>query len=133
MDNLTRPGLLLGGDKHTFGDLFYQPTILTGVKKGMDCFEEEIFGPVVSVLRFDREEEAIAIANDCNMGLAAYFFSRDVNQGCIHFLLLIRKHRSSSELNYANLLSTVVILLIYWVALRLVGRVFVCLLLELAP
>ena len=53
----------------------------------MDCFEEEIFGPVVSVLRFDREEEAIAIANDCNMGLAAYFFSRDVNQGCIHFSL----------------------------------------------
>ena len=69
-----------GGDKHKFGDLFYQPTILTGVKKGMDCFEEEIFGPVVSVLKFDKEEEAIAIANDCNMGLAAYFFSRDVNQ-----------------------------------------------------
>ena len=53
----------------------------------MDCFEEEIFGPVVSVLRFDREEEAIAIANDCNMGLAAYFFSRDVNQGCTYSLL----------------------------------------------
>ena len=53
----------------------------------MDCFAEEIFGPVVSVLKFDAEEEAIKIANDCNMGLAAYFFSRDVNQGrnSIHF------------------------------------------------
>ena len=57
------------------------------MKKDMECFAEEIFGPVVSVLKFDKEEEAIAIANDCNMGLAAYFFSRDVNQGhnSIHY------------------------------------------------
>ena len=63
----------------------------------MDCFAEEIFGPVVSVLKFDKEEEALAIANDCDMGLAAYFFSRDVSQGrdrqftsvhSLHFSLL---------------------------------------------
>ena len=68
----------------------------------MDCFAEEIFGPVVSVLKFDKEEEAIAIANDCNMGLAAYFFSRDVNQGhnsfedFIECLKLYDKHENGT-------------------------------------
>jgi len=82
VDSAKKSGVkvVTGGDKHKFGDLYYQPTILTGVKKDMDCFAEEIFGPVVSVLKFDKEEEALAIANDCDMGLAAYFFSRDVSQ-----------------------------------------------------
>ena len=74
---------MVGGDKHKFGKLYYQPTILTGVQRDMDCFAEEIFGPIVSVLKFDTEEEAINIANDCNMGLAAYCWRATLSQWMI--------------------------------------------------
>lgn len=72
--------ITLGGEKDKFGDLYYKPTILTGVGKDMDCFKEEIFGPVVSILKFNTEVEAVTLANDTKMGLAAYFFSTNVNQ-----------------------------------------------------
>lgn len=51
-------------------NLFYEPTILTNVKQGMPAFDEEIFGPVVSIITFETEEEAVKLANASERGLA---------------------------------------------------------------
>ena len=69
-----------GGSKHDMGDLFYKPTILTDITPQMEVFQDEIFGPVLSIARFNTEEEALAIANDCRVGLAGYFYSNDMRQ-----------------------------------------------------
>ncbi|CAM3932605.1 NAD-dependent succinate-semialdehyde dehydrogenase [Aeromonas bestiarum] len=70
--------LLLGGEAHPAGPLFYQPTILGKVDKRNPILQEEIFGPVAPLVRFETEAEAIAIANDTPYGLAAYFYGRDI-------------------------------------------------------
>ncbi len=59
---------------------FFQPTVIAGVETGMDILQEEIFGPVAPVTRFETEEEAIRLANDTRYGLAAYFYGRDVGR-----------------------------------------------------
>ncbi|MDT8399419.1 MAG: NAD-dependent succinate-semialdehyde dehydrogenase [Pseudomonadales bacterium] len=59
---------------------FYPPTVLTDVEAGMAICTEEIFGPVAALQKFSTEEQAIAIANDTTMGLAAYFYARDINR-----------------------------------------------------
>ncbi len=70
--------VLVGGEAHPAGPLFYRPTILTGVGKGNPILDEEIFGPVAPLVRFETEDEAIALANDTPYGLAAYFYGRDI-------------------------------------------------------
>ncbi|MFQ2291699.1 NAD-dependent succinate-semialdehyde dehydrogenase [Aeromonas enteropelogenes] len=70
--------VLLGGEAHPAGPLFYQPTILGEVKGDNPILQEEIFGPVAPLVRFDAEEQAIALANDTPYGLAAYFYGRDI-------------------------------------------------------
>ncbi|MGY3901295.1 NAD-dependent succinate-semialdehyde dehydrogenase [Aeromonas lusitana] len=70
--------VLVGGEPHPAGPLFYSPTILTGVAKGNPILDEEIFGPVAPLVRFETEAEAIALANDTPYGLAAYFYGRDI-------------------------------------------------------
>ena len=70
--------VLLGGEAHPAGPLFYQPTILGKVDKTNPILQEEIFGPVAPLVRFETEAEAIAIANDTPYGLAAYFYGRDI-------------------------------------------------------
>ncbi|MFM5439775.1 NAD-dependent succinate-semialdehyde dehydrogenase [Aeromonas enteropelogenes] len=70
--------VLLGGEAHPAGPLFYQPTILGEVKGDNPILLEEIFGPVAPLVRFDTEEQAIALANDTPYGLAAYFYGRDI-------------------------------------------------------
>ena len=57
-----------------------EPTILTNVNVDMRVFREEIFGPVAPLFRFETEEEAIAIANDTEFGLACYFYARDLGR-----------------------------------------------------
>jgi len=67
-----------GGKPHALGGTFYEPTVLTGVTTQMKLAREEIFGPVAPLFRFEREEEAIAMANDTEYGLAAYFYTSDL-------------------------------------------------------
>jgi len=73
--------LALGGQKATGGVLdhgyFYQPTIFTNVKAGSRLEQEEIFGPVLSVIEYQTEEEAIALANDSMYGLGGGVWSRN--------------------------------------------------------
>jgi len=57
---------------------YFAPTVLTGVTPAMRVAREEIFGPVAPVLRFESEEEVIALANDTEYGLASYFYTRDM-------------------------------------------------------
>lgn len=61
--------------------LFYQPTVLSGVKPGMRVFEEEVFGPVASVLTFSSEDQAVELANNTAGSLAAAVISRSVSRG----------------------------------------------------
>ena len=70
--------VLTGGRRHALGGTFYEPTVIAGVTPDMKCAREETFGPVAPPVRFQTEAEAIAMANDTEFGLAAYFFSRDV-------------------------------------------------------
>jgi len=70
--------VLTGGRRSEAGGNFYEPTVLTGVKTGMKILGEETFGPVAPVMAFDTVDEAIALANDTEFGLAAYFYSRDL-------------------------------------------------------
>jgi len=70
----------LGGAPHALGGCYYQPTVLTDVTADMAVFRNEIFGPVSPVVRFSTEEEAIALANDTEFGLASYFYTRDIGR-----------------------------------------------------
>jgi succinate-semialdehyde dehydrogenase/glutarate-semialdehyde dehydrogenase len=70
--------IAFGGQRSEVGELFYQPTILTGVTNDMPIAANEIFGPVSPIIAFETEEEAIELANDTEYGLAAYFYSRDI-------------------------------------------------------
>ncbi|OQW84065.1 MAG: succinate-semialdehyde dehydrogenase (NADP(+)) [Proteobacteria bacterium ST_bin15] len=67
-----------GGKRHALGGTFYEPTVLTDVTTQMKLAREEIFGPVAPLFRFEREDEAIAMANDTEYGLAAYFYTSDL-------------------------------------------------------
>lgn len=64
--------LICGGKISPLGPNFYEPTILTGVNPEMRIFREEIFGPVVSIITFDTDDDAIRLANYTHYGLAAY-------------------------------------------------------------
>ena len=69
--------LATGGKRHALGRTFYHPTVLTHVNKDMKIANEETFGPVSALFRFSTEDEAIAMSNDTEFGLAAYFYTRD--------------------------------------------------------
>jgi succinate-semialdehyde dehydrogenase / glutarate-semialdehyde dehydrogenase len=71
---------MLGGHRHALGGTFYEPTILTGVTPHMDIAREEIFGPVATLTKFKGEDEAVRLANDTEVGLAAYFYARDLGR-----------------------------------------------------
>ncbi|CAK5275584.1 unnamed protein product [Mycena citricolor] len=70
----------LGGTKRTGKGFFVDPTIFTDVQPNMKIVKEEIFGPVLSIGRFETEEEAIKLANDTSYGLGAGLHSNDANQ-----------------------------------------------------
>uniref|UniRef100_A0A674P906 Succinate-semialdehyde dehydrogenase, mitochondrial n=1 Tax=Takifugu rubripes TaxID=31033 RepID=A0A674P906_TAKRU len=78
-DAVSQGAKVLTGGRRLEGS-FVEPTLLTDVTTNMLCMKEETFGPLVPVVRFNTEDEAVAIANASNMGLAGYFFSQDVRQ-----------------------------------------------------
>lgn len=72
--------ILCGGKPHELDGLFFEPTILIGANRDMLLAEEETFGPVAPLFSFQTEKEAIDLANDTNMGLASYFYSKDMGR-----------------------------------------------------
>jgi succinate-semialdehyde dehydrogenase / glutarate-semialdehyde dehydrogenase len=69
-----------GGGSHALGGTFFQPTVLTGATADMRLADEETFGPVAPIFRFGSEDEALALANATESGLAAYLFTRDLGR-----------------------------------------------------
>ncbi len=94
--------LTLGGRRLVEGDyakgFFVQPTVFEGVEKDMHIFQEEIFGPVLCVLPFEDEDDAVSIANDTKFGLAGDVWSRNltrimkVSQGIRTGTLWVNRH-----------------------------------------
>jgi succinate-semialdehyde dehydrogenase/glutarate-semialdehyde dehydrogenase len=72
--------IVVGGHRHALGGSFYEPTVLADVTTAMKVTREETFGPVAPLFRFSSDAEAIQMANDTEFGLAAYFYSRDINR-----------------------------------------------------
>ncbi len=71
--------VVTGGKRSELGGTYFQPTVLSGVSKGMKVLSEETFGPVAPIIAFDTIDEGIALANDTEFGLAAYFYARDIS------------------------------------------------------
>ena len=69
-----------GGKRHTLGGTFFEPTVVADATTEMAIAREEVFGPVAPVFRFETEQEAIAMANDTEFGLAAYLYTRDMGR-----------------------------------------------------
>ncbi|KEQ53840.1 NAD-dependent succinate-semialdehyde dehydrogenase [Sphingobium chlorophenolicum] len=72
--------VVTGGRPAPDGPRFFAPTVLRDVRPGMQVLEEETFGPLAPLVKFDEEGEAIALANDSEFGLAAYFYARDIGR-----------------------------------------------------
>lgn len=72
--------VVVGGHRHALGGRFFEPTVLTGVTPAMAVAREETFGPIAPLFKFATESEAIALANDTEFGLAAYFYGRDIGR-----------------------------------------------------
>jgi succinate-semialdehyde dehydrogenase/glutarate-semialdehyde dehydrogenase len=72
---------VLGGELPEGEGFFYPPTILTNVTEDMPAYDEELFGPVASVIKVKGEEEAIAVANSTPFGLGGAVFTRDIEHG----------------------------------------------------
>lgn len=72
--------VLQGGERHALGSSFFQPTLITGATADMLVAQEETFGPVAALFRFESEEEVITMANDTEYGLACYLYTRDLGR-----------------------------------------------------
>ena len=72
--------VLTGGLPHDLGGTFFQPTIVTGVTQDMLVAQDETFGPLAPLFKFEDEAEVIAMANDTIFGLASYFYAKDLSR-----------------------------------------------------
>jgi succinate-semialdehyde dehydrogenase/glutarate-semialdehyde dehydrogenase len=72
--------VIVGGKRHALGGLFYEPTVIANCDTRMKVAHEETFGPLAPLFRFETEEEAIRLANDAEVGLASYFYARDLGR-----------------------------------------------------
>ncbi|PRY72363.1 NAD-dependent succinate-semialdehyde dehydrogenase [Halomonas ventosae] len=104
-DALDKGGrLVCGGEPHALGGTFFQPTIIADVTEEMKVATEETFGPLAPVFRFETEEQAIAMANATEFGLAAYFYARDyrriwhVMEGLEYGMVAVNEGILSTEL-----------------------------------
>src|SRR6476660_4645142 len=72
--------ILTGGKRHALGQTFFEPTVLANMSRDAKVAQEETFGPLAPLFRFETDEEALHLANDTEFGLASYFYSRDVGR-----------------------------------------------------
>lgn len=72
--------VIQGGKRHELGNTFFEPTVLKDVTSEMLVTNEETFGPVAPLFKFETEAEVLAAANDTIFGLASYFYSNDLNR-----------------------------------------------------
>ncbi|MEV4778843.1 NAD-dependent succinate-semialdehyde dehydrogenase [Burkholderia sp. LMU1-1-1.1] len=80
-DALDKGGrLLAGGKRHALGHGYFQPTVIADISPDMLVATEETFGPLAPLFRFKTDDEALALANDTEFGLASYFYSRDIGR-----------------------------------------------------
>lgn len=78
-DAVQRGAKVLAGGKRMQGN-FFEPTVLGEVPLDADCMSQETFGPMGALIKFKTEQEVIERANDTEVGLAGYFYSRDVGR-----------------------------------------------------
>ncbi|WP_281973553.1 NAD-dependent succinate-semialdehyde dehydrogenase [Ruegeria faecimaris] len=72
--------ILTGGLPHDLGGTFFEPTIVTGVTQDMLVAQDETFGPLAPLFKFEDEDDVIAMANDTIFGLASYFYAKDLSR-----------------------------------------------------
>ena len=72
--------VLVGGGRSPAGNSFFEPTIIVGANESMQLAKEETFGPVAPIFTFTDEDDVVRRANDSDYGLAAYFFTADLNR-----------------------------------------------------
>ncbi|PIL53461.1 succinate-semialdehyde dehydrogenase (NADP(+)), partial [Acinetobacter baumannii] len=90
-DALDKNGrLVVGGKRHTAGELFFEPTLIADVTADMDVATQETFGPLAAVFKFETEQQAVEMANATEFGLAAYCYTKDLG----------RAWRMSEQLDY---------------------------------
>ncbi|MEG9590445.1 NAD-dependent succinate-semialdehyde dehydrogenase [Acinetobacter baumannii] len=90
-DALDKNGrLVIGGKRHTAGELFFEPTLIADVTADMDVATQETFGPLAAVFKFEIEQQAVEMANATEFGLAAYCYTKDLG----------RAWRMSEQLEY---------------------------------
>ena len=81
-DAVTRgASVLTGGSRVDGTGTFFEPTVVTDVRPGSEILRQEIFGPVLSIIRFSDEDEAVRLANDTEYGLVSYVFTKDLARG----------------------------------------------------
>ena len=81
MDAVAKGGkVAAGGNRHARGGTYFEPTVVKYVKTNMDVANEETFGPLAPLFKFDDEEQAVEMANATEFGLAAYLYSRDIGR-----------------------------------------------------
>ncbi|WP_285113965.1 NAD-dependent succinate-semialdehyde dehydrogenase [Leifsonia sp. fls2-241-R2A-40a] len=73
--------VLTGGSRVDGTGTFFEPTVVTDVRPGSEILRQEIFGPVLSIIRFSDEDEAVRLANDTEFGLVSYVFTKDLARG----------------------------------------------------
>ncbi|KAH7016887.1 succinate-semialdehyde dehydrogenase [Ilyonectria destructans] len=81
LDAVSKGGKILCGGQRVKGDgYFFEPTIISGMTSSMMTTQEEIFGPLLGLYKFETEDEVIKLANNTSMGLASYFFTKSVDR-----------------------------------------------------
>ena len=72
--------ILTGGQRHPLGHTFFEPTVLADVTPEMQVAQEETFGPLAPLFRFESEDEVVAMANATEFGLASYFYANNLGR-----------------------------------------------------